>query len=138
MKKKNKEKRYTNSKYCVAFNFTFPSFLARFSVLTERAFILRSRMRGKPPSRYAGKQMLPIPTIDPREIRRSVGIKWKKSNRREMPSPFSFGALYSLYTYLSLVGCVYRMEFLSVVSCPIGFPRIGPSRITRRNAIKRD
>lgn len=116
MKKKNKEKRYTNSKYCVAFNFTFPSFLARFSVLTERAFILRSRMRGKPPSRYAGKQMLPIPTIDPREIRRSVGIKWKKSNRREMPSHRPFHSV--LYT------CCTRIFHWSVVYIEWNFFRL--------------
>lgn len=115
--------RYTNSKYCIAVNFTSPSFLVRFSVLAERAFILRSRMRGKP---FPVCRETDASNFDDRSARDSEERRNKvekvESQRDAIASPlFSFGALYLYFIHiphLSLVGIVYiEWNFFRIFFC---------------------
>lgn len=81
--------------------------------------------------------MIPIPAIDLREIPGSGNKVEKVESRRDVAAFPSVLRIVSLRIF-----SVYRTKFLSRGSCPpagrsVGFPRIGPPRIIRRNAIKK-
>lgn len=130
--KEEERTRYTNSKYHVAFNSTSPSF---HSILCSNGANIYPALEweGNPQYARVGNRCFQFQ----REIwerSRAVGIKWKKSNRVEMPPRrrFSFRP-----PYLFCVSNGIPFEEIPPTGRAADFPRIDLSRIIQQNAIKR-